>query len=259
MIRKICLIGAGNVATHLGIHLRQAGLEILQVCSRTETSAMRLASLLDCSFTTQPDQIVENADLYIFSVPDQALEELIVKFPHNNAFVVHTSGSTAMEILAGRHLRYGVFYPLQTFSREVEVDFSTIPLCLEAQDEAHLQQLEQLGALLSERIMRVNSQQRLFLHIAAVFACNFTNHMYAIADDLLRQNQLDLSLLHPLMKETLQKALSHPPARVQTGPAVRSDEITLDKHLGQLEPLPTYQKIYTFVSRSISETQNKKT
>jgi predicted short-subunit dehydrogenase-like oxidoreductase (DUF2520 family) len=256
-IRTVILIGAGNVATHLGMALKTNGIEVLQVYSRTGKSAGALAQKLDCYCTTDINKILPHADLYIFSVSDDALEDLLNGFIIENAFVVHTSGSLNMDILKGRNLRYGVLYPLQTFSKKVKLSFSNIPLCIEAQDDEHLMLLMKLGRKISRKIEHITSPQREALHIAAVFACNFTNHMFAIADEVLQKENLSFDLLQPLLDETLRKVKTNKPADVQTGPAVREDHAIMQKHLENLSALPAYQKIYTFISQSILESKEK--
>lgn len=257
-IEKVVFMGAGNVATQLGLALRDAGIDILQVYSRTEQSAALLARKLGCSYTTRMEDIIQGADLYIFSVADKALAQLVEEFPNKDSFVVHTSGSIGIEVLQKQELRYGVFYPLQTFSKQVTINFRHIPICLEAQDEIHLKLLKKLAAQISKDVRQVTSEQRATLHVAAVFACNFTNHMFAIADDILQQAGLQADILHPLIEETFRKIKNHKPADVQTGPAVREDYQVMERHVEQLGSLPDYQKIYTFISQSIIATQQKK-
>lgn len=251
------MIGAGNVATHLGMALKINGIEVLQVFSRTGKSASALAQKLDCYCTTDIKKILPHADLYVLSVSDGALEGLLKEFDIDNAFVVHTSGSLNMNILKGRNLRYGVLYPLQTFSKKAKLSFSNIPLCIEAQDDEHLMLLMKLGRKISRKVEHITSPQRQTLHIAAVFASNFTNHMYAIADEIIQKENISFNLLQPLLDETLRKVKTHKPAEVQTGPAVREDHVIMEKHMEKLSALPAYQKIYTFISQSIIESKEK--
>ena len=257
MIKSIVFIGAGNVATQLGIALKEAGFEILQVYSRTGKSATLLSNKLKCFATTDIKKIVTHADLYIFSVKDSALSKLLRDFEVDNAFAVHTSGSIGLEVFQGLKMRYGVFYPLQTFSKSVRPDFEKIPVCVEAKDVKHLNLLMRMGKKISRNVIHVNSEQRAAMHIAAVFACNFTNHLYAIADDLMEKKNLSFDLLMPLIEETLRKVKNNKPHEVQTGPAVRNDREIMQKHLQQLASLPAYQKIYNFISKSIIETQKR--
>ena len=182
---SIVLIGAGNLATCLGKALKQAGLSVVQVYSRTEASAARLASLLDCPYTTDLKAIDQEAFFYIFALKDQGLEAAIQQMDANHGIWVHTAGSMPMHVFEGHNPRYGVFYPLQTFSKTREVDFRQIPIFVEGSDPAVEERLQQLGKQLSEQVYVLSSEKRKYLHLAAVFACNFTNHLYALASDLL--------------------------------------------------------------------------
>jgi predicted short-subunit dehydrogenase-like oxidoreductase (DUF2520 family) len=257
-IRKIILIGAGNVATHLGLALKEAGMQIQQVYSRTEDSASLLAGKLDCRYTTSLQEILPGADLYLFALSDDALEDVLARFPHKQVFVTHTSGSINMDVLKNAGLQSGVFYPLQTFSKAVKVDWADIPICIEAHSEEHEEMLRQLALKISKKVIHMDSQQRETLHLAAVFACNFTNHMLAIAHDILQNEHIPTDILHPLVKETIRKALENNPAAVQTGPAARNNKKIMDKHIQRLVQLPAYRKIYIFASESISGTKNQK-
>ncbi len=247
------MIGAGNVGTRLALALKINGLEVLQVFSRSRESADSLAHRLDCEPATDLKKLSAEADLYIVAISDDAIPELAERFPYPGKFLVHTSGSMPMEVLKKAGNRIGVFYPLQTFSKEVEVDFSQVPLCLEAAHEQDMALLEQLAARLSTRVHRTSSEERVLLHVAAVFACNFTNHMYAIAEDILSRNGLEFEMLRPLILETARKAMHESPAKVQTGPAVRKNEKVMKKHLVILSAFEGYRKIYNFISESIIE------
>lgn len=258
-IEKIVIIGAGNVATHLAKALHAAGKHIVQVYSRTDASARALAKQLSCGHTHRIKDLYPDADLYIFSVPDHALESLLKDFPYRHAFAAHTSGSIPLKMLSDTVYRAGVFYPLQTFSKQVQPDFSSIPICIEACDDKHTMMLEQLGRSISRDVRRISSDQRKTLHVAAVFACNFTNHMLAIASDILNRESVSFDILQPLLQETVRKVKHRPPQEVQTGPAVREDLSTIKAHLEVLSDLPGYQKLYNFISQSIMESTKRKT
>jgi predicted short-subunit dehydrogenase-like oxidoreductase (DUF2520 family) len=253
LIRRIVIIGAGNVATHLAQALQGAGFEIVQIYSRTLGSAELLARKLDCDYTTEICRITRGADLYIFSVADGALEQLLKEFPFKNVFAVHTSGSLPIEMLDDAGFRSGVFYPLQTFSKIIKPQFGSIPICLEARNEIDLSKLHALASAISNDVRNIDSKQREAIHLAAVFACNFTNHLYSISHELLSSESISPDILFPLIDETIRKAKLHHPANVQTGPAVRKDFEIMKKHLSRLAALPAYQKIYTFISESIIE------
>jgi predicted short-subunit dehydrogenase-like oxidoreductase (DUF2520 family) len=251
LIQRIVFIGAGNVATHLSQALQKAGTEIEQVYSRTIGSAELLARKLDCDYTSDLSRISPKADLYIFSVSDGALVQVLNDFPFRDAFAVHTSGSMPIELLAKAGFKGGVFYPLQTFSKIIKPEFSSIPLCLEACNEGFLSRLHVLASTISEDVRYINSEQREIIHLAAVFACNFTNHLYNISHELLSAGNISPDILFPLIDETIRKAKIHHPANVQTGPAMRKDYEIMNKHINRLSALPAYQKIYTFISESI--------
>jgi len=251
MIKKITLIGAGNVATHIGVALMNAGKEILQVYSRTSKSASELADKLKCPYTTDLENILPGSDLYIISVADSAISKTVNEFPLDDVLVAHTSGSTDLDVLLKNNLRPAVFYPLQTFSKNVEVNFDQIPLFLETFYEEDMKKLKAFAGEISSKVYSINSQQRLILHISAVFACNFTNHMFYIAEDILNQHQLDFNILKPLIRETVRKAELSGPYKAQTGPAVRNDKSTLKLHSEILSSFGDYQKFYNFISDSI--------
>ncbi len=256
-IEKIVLLGAGNVATHLGAALQKNGRRILQVYSRTAESANTLAGKLEADFTTDLGYIYPGADLYVFSLADKAMEEVLKEFPLKNVFAVHTSGSLPIEILQKAGLQAGVFYPLQTFSKNIQPDFSRIPLCIEALNKDHEQALFQMASDISNDVRYINSQQREIIHIAAVFACNFTNHLFSIAEEILGKKDISFDIMYPLIQETLRKAMQQKPSLVQTGPAIREDEDIMQKHLKQLSTLPDYEKIYNFISQSIIRNSKK--
>ena len=248
---KIILIGAGNVGTHLGTALSRSGHHIAAIYSRTEAHAQKLANMLDTSWTTALNGFDRDADVYLFAVKDDALPELIRMMPETEGIWVHTAGSLGMQVFEGHKNRYGVFYPLQTFSRERQVDFSQIPLLLEASDSQTYRLLEELAACISKRILEVSGEQRARLHVAAVLACNFTNHLYALSSQVMKQAGLSLDLLHPLIQETTQKAIEHPPESVQTGPAVRYDQKIIQKHTELLSFAPKIREIYKTLTNSI--------
>lgn len=254
---RIVLIGAGNLATRLGIALHEKGCSILQVYSRTEDSARALAEKVGASYTHLIDQIVNDADLYIFSVKDDALPGLLRKMHKNEALWVHTAGSMPMDIFSLHTDNFGVLYPLQTFSKQREVDFSAIPIYIEANQPHHLDHLKKLAARLSTQVIEATSEQRKSLHVAAVFACNFTNHMYAIAANLLEEKGLSFDQLIPLINETAAKVNTLHPKEAQTGPAVRFDKAVINRHIEMLEN-DNLKKIYNLLSENIHETAIKR-
>lgn len=255
---KIVLIGAGNLSTHLGKALHAAGHDMVQVFSRTMQSAETLASLLDAEPLTDMAQVRDDADVYIFSVKDSALEQLVSQLCGGEKKVfLHTAGSMPMSVFRGKALHYGVLYPMQTFSKQREVDFSIIPCFIEANDEFALKQIEGLAGQISHRVFQLSSEDRKYLHLSAVFACNFANHCYAASQELLQQHGIPFDVMLPLIDETAAKVHGMTPKEAQTGPAVRYDENVIGKQIQLLENQPYFQKIYDCMSKSIHELESE--
>ena len=251
---RIVLIGAGNVATHLGVALQQAGWEIAQVYSRTEASASELANRLQVSFVTSIAEVCTDADIYIVSVKDDALPVLIPELVKGrNGMFVHTAGSVPMKVWKDHAPCHGVLYPMQTFSKQKPVDFSKVPFFLEGDGGETLAILRKLACSLSGKVYNATSEQRMALHMAAVFACNFTNHMYALSAHLLEKNGLPFDAMLPLIDETARKVHELAPKAAQTGPAIRKDMDVMNKHLDMLSGEPELKELYEKISKSIQE------
>lgn len=248
---KIVLLGSGNVATHLGQALKQAGNEILQVWSRKAVNANALASILRATAVERLSDIDRAADLYVISVSDDAIKEVAGLLTLENQLLIHTSGSVGIGALAGASNNIGVIYPVQTFSKVKAVSFDTIPLAVEGNSVEVQERLTKLALTISPRILQLNSEGRRSLHVAAVFACNFSNHLYTLAKKILNDNQLDFDLIRPLIAETAEKVQQFEPDQVQTGPAKRSDLQTLEAHLALLKNQPQLLELYDKLSRSI--------
>ena len=231
----IVIIGAGNVATHIALALKKNGFTIRTIYSKTEQSAQSLAKKIESPYTTFVKEIPPDADLYIISVKDSVIKNLAHNLKVDNGIVVHTAGSISINILGSYFQNFGVFYPLQTFTKGRALDFSEIPICIEANNTETENKLLALGESLSKKVNLINSEQRKILHLAAVFACNFTNHMYNVGAELLSANKMDFKLLHPLINETAKKANELKPFDAQTGPAKRNDKKTIDLHLKMLK------------------------
>jgi len=253
MEKKVAILGAGNLATLLSLELHRKGVEIVQVFSRTETSASLLANMLECCYVTKPEEITPDATIYLISVSDMAIEDVLSKMDCNNKLVAHTAGSIPMNILSKFSENHGVFYPLQTFSKSRNVNFSCIPFCIEANTAENEQILVELASLISNDVRIITSEQRKQLHLAAVFANNFVNHMYAIADEIIQQKDLPFDILYPLISETAAKIENITPHAAQTGPAKRSDMAVMQDHLSMLNDKPNLKKLYSSISDSISE------
>lgn len=247
---NVVLIGAGNLATRLSSALHKAGVRIVQVYSRTSAHAAELATQLGCSYTDKPEEVTSAGDLYIYSLKDEALPLVLPRITPNRGLWVHTAGSMPMEIFKAFVPRYGVLYPLQTFSKERTVDFSEIPFFIEAATGEDTLLLERIAGLLSGKVQKLSSEKRKIVHLAAVFACNFTNHMYVLADKILKDNGLSFDLMLPLIGETAAKVKDMPPLDAQTGPAVRYDKNVMQRHLAMLGS-EEQQEIYEVVSKNI--------
>lgn len=251
----IVFIGAGNLATNLAKALYRKGFRIEQVYSRTQASARVLADAVEASYTTDLAAIVPDAKLYIVSLRDAAFTELLPQIAANKrgALMVHTAGSIPMSIWEGQVERYGVFYPMQTFSKQREADFSVIPFFIEAGNSKDAELLKAIASTLSTKVYEATSEQRKSLHLAAVFTCNFANHMYALAAELLKKYQLPFDVMLPLIDETARKVHELEPHAAQTGPAIRYDENVIGNHLAMLSDDPQMQKLYELVSQSIHQ------
>ncbi len=251
--KSIALIGAGKLATHLGLHLQKTGFSIQAVWSRTEASAQKLGDRLSCHWTTQFNDIPEVA-LYIILVKDDAIasvaKQLVVGM-NPQALVVHTSGAMPATILQDFFKRYGVFYPLQSFSEDVIPDFKSIPFCINANHEEDKIQLKQFAEQLSKAVYLITDEQKTQLHLAAVFTNNFTNYLQFISNKLLKEQQLPLSILQPLLNETVRKLSAISPMEAQTGPAIRGDNSTMEKHLELLNNYPEWAALYDLLSLGI--------
>ena len=254
---KIALIGAGNLATQLGIELIDKGQEVVKVYSRERINAMELAAKLKCPFTDDLSEIGLEADLFIIAVTDDTIELILASVNFGDRLVVHTAGGVSIDIFNPYCKNFGVLYPLQTFSKEKRADFSEIPLCIEANSDENLEILKSLAKTISEKVKVITSEERFWIHLAAVFASNFVNHFYLIGELLLEDHNLDFDLLKPLIKEAAKKAVSHTPKTVQTGPAVRNDKTVMNKHLEMLSNYPEWERLYQLISESIYNIQKQ--
>lgn len=252
-IRRVVLVGAGNVATQMGMALCGAGYEIVQVFSRTEVSAGTLAQILQCPYTTDLNGIVRDADLYIVAVKDLALEKVAHAVAHccPEALFVHTAGSMPIDVWKGKALHYGVLYPMQTFSKQRKVDFSMVPFFVEGSGREEIGILKLLAEQIGGKVYEATSEQRRCLHVAAVFSCNFTNHMYAVAHHLLEAHGLPFDVMLPLIDETARKVHVLSPVEAQTGPACRDDGNVMRRHLEMLADEPQLAVLYQEISGNI--------
>ncbi len=258
----ITMIGAGNVAWQLSQGLAKAGHRIGAVYSRTAANASALAALFpDCSIASHTDFRQSDSSVFIVAVSDQALPGLMdsVLLPEN-AVIAHTSGSVSLEVLK-RFPNAGVFYPLQTFTKQKETDLSEVPFGIEASGQETYEVLETLASSLSRNVRALSSAQRKIIHIAAVFACNFTNHLFSVSEEILKKENMEFELLKPLVRETIEKAFAIGPVSAQTGPAVRGDEKIIQQHLAYLKDEPELHTLYELLSDRIvagKKKENKK-
>ena len=252
---KIALVGAGNVAIHLGLALKHAGFKVEYVMNRSTERGMLLAKKLDARFVTCFDTL-NNPDLVILAVSDDAIPVIAEQLSGCSFPVVHTSGTVSKDVLSLISSDYGVFYPLQTFSVNVNnvVDFSKVPICIDSSNSPFTTRLENLAHSLSNTVCLIDDQKRRILHLAGVFASNFSNYLYAIADDILEKNDIPFELLLPLIQETAVKIQTTPPLEAQTGPAKRGDMTTIQKHLLLLQNETQLLDLYKIFTDNILKT-----
>lgn len=251
---KATVIGSGNVAQHLiQAFLKSDTIALQQVFSRQKESVSHLVD--DSKIATNWQQLLES-DIYIIAVSDSAIAEVSSNLPFKNRFVVHTSGGVPLEELDSKNRR-GVFYPLQTFSKDKEVDFSKIPICLESEVDDDYTTLEDLAEAINAKHYLISSNQRKSLHVAAVFVNNFTNHLYQIGKEICAEHQLPFEILKPLITETAEKVQHLSPLEAQTGPAKRNDQNTIQAHLALLTN-NMQKEIYKILTQSIQQSNVKK-
>ena len=251
---NVVILGAGNVATHLfNAFQKTENIKVVQVYNR---SKKKLAYFESKTSTTTSISKIMDADVYLISVSDDSINSLSKKLQFNNKLVAHTSGSIAMNQISTHNLP-SVFYPLQTFTSGKEVDFKTIPLCIEATKKTDLLLLENLAKSISDNIYHINSKQRKALHIAAVFVNNFVNHLYQKGEEICKENNVSFDILKPLILETARKVFELSPKNSQTGPAKRNDNKVIEQHISDLNTT-TQQEIYTLLTKSIQQTHGNK-
>ncbi len=249
--KNIVIIGSGNVATHLAIAFLKAGHRITAVISRNENNAAQIAEKTKSKYSSDFNDIPAASDFIILAVKDEAVAEIASKPNAGNAIVAHTSGSVEMNVFQNHAANFGVFYPLQTFHKEKELEIREVPFCIEGNNETTANALSELAKSISSNIHFVSSENRKVLHVAAVFACNFTNHFYTIAENILAEKNLSLDILRPLIKETALQVMDKNPSQLQTGPAVRGDEKIMQQHLNYLAAKPELAELYKKMSVSI--------
>ena len=251
---KIVFVGSGNLATHLCKAVHAVGHDVLQVYSRTDEAAKVLANIVGSTYTNDIDNITDNADIYIVAVKDNAVADVTERLRQRvgEKLIVHTAGSMSIDIIPGENK--GVLYPMQTFSKQKDVDFTTIPCFIESSSSEGLEALKGLAESVSDRVYEMSSRDRVFLHLTAVFCCNFANRCYSIGAELLKAHgDIPFDVMLPLINETAKKLRVLSPHEAQTGPAVRWDTDVIKKHSELLADTPLTQQIYDLMSRSIHE------
>ena len=254
---KVIIIGSGNVAQHLiqafqNKIVLDSQIELVQVFARNKKS---LTHLLDSNRITSDYTQLQAADVYIIAVSDDAIAEVSSQLPFENQLVVHTSGTVPLTTLKNKNRR-GVFYPLQTFSKDKAVNFKTIPICLEAENEKDLETLNQIANAISDAVYQINSEQRKALHVAAVFVNNFVNHLYQMGNEICANNNVPFEILKPLIQETANKIVTLSPKEAQTGPAKRNDRTTIEAQQQFLTD-ENQSTIYTILTQSIQNNGKK--
>ncbi|MFD2906830.1 Rossmann-like and DUF2520 domain-containing protein [Sphingobacterium anhuiense] len=248
---NIVILGSGNVATHFAHNFHNKGHKILQIFSQQKVNAQALAFAVNAEAISNVSEINKEADLYMIVIPDHAIPSLIETISTAiSGIVVHCSGATDIQVLS-KFQHYGVLYPPQSISKNDQSDFSLIPFCIEGNDSITFNILMKLMATVAPKSIACSSSQRLAIHIASVFANNFTNALFQISYDLLQQYDLPFDIIRPIILETAQKVQSKLPSQVQTGPAVRNDEITIKKHLNFISEHDDWKQIYQLLSQEI--------
>jgi len=252
---NISIIGAGNIATHLAINFTKKGHLIEQVYSRNINNAKILAKKIKANPINNLANLKTNIDIILICVSDSAIIEVVNQLNFRSPLIAHTAGSVPMQAL-NKFDSFGVFYPLQTFSKNAKLNLNKVPFCIEANSEVNKKKLIDLANSISNNIFELNSEERLQAHLAAVFANNFSNHMFAMAEQMLKKHKIPFDILKPIILETATKIQQIPPQLAQTGPAVRNDIKTMEKHLALLTS-QHLENLYSFVSQSIQNLKNQ--
>jgi len=248
---RVVIIGAGNVASVFGRLISAANHEIIQVYSRSISSAQSLGKELGCSFVDNLEAVDLTADIYILAITDNALQNIQDSLFLGDKLVVHTAGSVSKKVLSNISSQYGVLYPLQSLRKDQSADQSIIPLLIDANKESVLSIIEQFAFTLSSVVSIVGDDKRLCLHLAAVIVNNFTNHLYTLTAEYCKNEEVDFKMLQPIIEQTALRLRANLPADLQTGPAIRNDQSTLDKHIQALSNHPELKTIYLTFTESL--------
>jgi predicted short-subunit dehydrogenase-like oxidoreductase (DUF2520 family) len=250
---KISLVGAGNVAWHLGKALTQKGYTISRVLDRTVSASKQLADELNAEYSGVPEDGIADTEACLICISDDAIAAVISRLKPGKCLLMHTAGSISLEVFKDKAINYGVLYPLQTFTRDRPLDYSRIPFLTEANTAKNLKLINQMASSVSSHVMEADSTRRLYIHLSAIFASNFSNHMFVLAEKLALEYYMPFELLKPLISETTAKALDMSPKTAQTGPAVRGNLKVIEKHIELLKDNPRLQELYRLISESIND------
>lgn len=248
---KISIIGTGNVANHIGTALKNAGHTIADVTGRNADATNELASLLSAKANFDIANTDPNAEVVLLCVKDDAIGAVASLLPRSQRIIAHTSGFRSLNLLSAAGDNLGIFYPLQTMKKGVALDFKKVPMLVEGSNETTAALLWALAATISESVHSVNELQRQYIHVAAVFANNFTNHLWELAENILQEQNLDLDILRPLIARSAENVATHSPSHLQTGPAARGDFFTIDAHVNLLHNEEEMTKVYRVLTESI--------
>lgn len=248
---RVVIIGGGNVAQHLIRQVTGAGHKLVQIFNRTLSAINHTSSDSEAIKTDNILQLTQEADIYIVCVKDAAIELLAKDISLTDKLIVHTAGTTSMHKLKGCSTQYGIFYPLQSFSKNLEVNFKEIPIIIEANNDEATSKLDSFAKSISDKVIYLNEAQRIPIHISGVFVNNFVNHLFSLTDAYLKSQQLEFELLKPLIHQTIEKLKFGNPAEMQTGPAMRGDKATIESHLTILQSNKELYDIYKLMTESI--------
>lgn len=251
MKAKISFIGSGNLATHLANAFDLSGYTIHQIISRNESTGKTLAAKYSAFFDTKSQNIDTSSDYVFIAISDNNIESVIKDIITEKPLFVHCAGSVSLNTIAVYKPNTAIFYPLQTFTKNRNLNYFEIPVFIEANNELNLKKIKQLADSFSNNVNELNSAKRLILHLSAVVSNNFTNHLIYESEKLLHNENMPLKWLYPLLSETIQKAFEFGPGNSQTGPAARNDEKTLKLHLDILDNQQSLKEIYKIISEQI--------
>jgi len=256
-LQRITFIGSGNVATRLAIAFYKKGKQINQIYDRNIDKAAFLSKKVKAQAVDKIENLSTDTDIVIIAVHDDAIEKIALKILFKKSIVVHTSGVTDISILNACSKKIGVLYPVQTLKNNRSISLSKVPFCIEANNKQNLNLLKNLVSTISNDVREISSEERKSIHLAAVFACNFTNYFYSIAFDLLIKKNINPDILQSLIEETAERIKIDEPKHLQTGPAYRNDQSTIKKHIELLKSYSEYSDIYKIITQSIHKQKSK--